>query len=174
MCFLPANSAMLLHVGGNDFLNNNFVETSEVSLTTNQVCEISIPTATVYGSGIVYNGHPLYCGGFDKQLSILKSCHYFANLKWQQFPSLNTERAHFSIVYHNKMLWAIGGQGNNQFGMSSMERFDPVTQQWQTTSSVKTIKTSLQLPFDIMSACVVDTEENGAILIGGISNGGVS
>ena len=72
------------------------------------------------------------------------------------------------------MLWAIGGQGNNQFGMSSMERFDPVTQQWQTTSSVKTIKTSLQLPFDIMSACVVDTEENGAILIGGISNGGVS
>ena len=145
-----------------------------MSLTTSNSCGTFIPAATLYGSGIVYNGQPLYCGGLDRQSNILKSCHYFVNSKWKPFPPLNTERAHFSLVSHNSMLWAIGGQGTNQFGMSSMERFDPVKQQWQTTSSIKTIKTSLQLPFNILSACVVDTKENGAILIGGVSNGRVS
>ena len=69
---------------------------------------------------------------------------------------MNTERAHFGMIYMNQKIYAVGGFGGHR-SEESMEIFDLITRRW----------TEQPIPFNVFHHCMTQLSANQFILIAG-------
>ncbi|XP_055330580.1 kelch-like protein 12 isoform X2 [Paramacrobiotus metropolitanus] len=98
----------------------------------------------VYSPGLVNldDGALLACGGYDPTLEnpINNAYLYDTSLhNWKEIAGMQTARAYHGVAFLNGFVYAIGGNKKGsywQHQLSSVERYDPYINQWETMASL--------------------------------------
>ena len=141
--------------------NGNFLASTEwITEDSHQNCNVPSYPIALWGhaSSVVQDGI-VSCGG-DLNGDDLNTCKRLTKSgSWVSFPSMKSKRSFFGMKLSNGRLWAIGGSGE---GENSMESIDPKNEDEWTKQS---------LPFSVEYHCLSELSEERLIVTGGSDSG---
>ena len=130
-------------------------------------CQIpDLPVALAAHESIIANDAIVVCGGFNWGYGVQKKCYQLTKSasEWKAFPEMKHERAGFGMIYLNKKIWAVGGNGtSSNKSLTSMDIFDFDSMTWSTE----------EIPLSIHQHCMTKIDEFKFIVTGGMLNDGV-
>ena len=145
----------MLVIGG--FRYGNYLASTElITEDGHQNCNVPSYPIALYGhaSSVTEDGI-VSCGGHNGD--DLNTCKRLTKSgSWVSFPSMKSKRSFFGMKLSNGRLWAIGGSGE---GENSMESIDPKNEDEWTKQS---------LPFNVSDHCLSELSEQRLIVIGGV------
>ena len=146
----------MLVIGG--FRYGNYLASTEL-ITEDGHQNCNVPSYPIplrgHASSVVQDGI-VSCGG-DLNGDDLNTCKRLTKSgSWVSFPSMKSKRSFFGMKLSNGRLWAIGGNGE---GENSMESIDPKNEDEWTKQS---------LPFSASFHCLSELSEQRLIVTGGV------
>ncbi|CAH8649532.1 unnamed protein product [Schistosoma haematobium] len=145
-----------------NYSNNNYME----SCTFPYLKQIILPNLKTMpslrkGFGAINLNDKIYLVGGKPKCSMKTSNIYDISLGlWSSGPNLNIGRSWYSITECDGVMYAIGGVGEDDQNLSSVEMLDPRVNKWESCSSM------LRPRF----GCSVCSTNNEIIVVGGVSD----
>ncbi|XP_053571309.1 kelch-like protein 38 [Bombina bombina] len=137
-----SHQEFLINVGGRKDSQQTTRDVLLYSEKTNQWLRLAkLPFRLYKASAVGLHGNVFVLGGLtiDSKKNTVNSTVYILSLKLNQWrkgePMLFARYSHRSIAYKN-YIYSIGGIGENQGILSSVERFDRIYNKWETMASI--------------------------------------
>ncbi len=126
----------ILTAGGNDENREELSSTELFDARTGRVQTATDMTERRYLAAAAVIDDAVYvCGGWNRGSKWLSSCERFVSNEWIAISSMKEERGALAMVAIDGKLFAIGGGNGSR--LSSVERFDPKSGQWQFVSRMR-------------------------------------
>ena len=157
------NTKLLIGTGNNNSRQLNNIEIIDLETSSTSCQDLPNFPRSVQNAigGLIFDKHPIICGGFDNTIS--RSCSSYKNGVWNLFPSMTKPRrfaAASPSPFSNGSLFVTGGGYNEPYLSTAEVLYDDG---WQQLSA--------SLPVTIFSHCMVLLNSTTVLIIGGTQGG---